>query len=245
LLWIIASTFIVSAVSLAGIVTLAIKKDLLAKILFGLVGFSAGAMLGGAFLHILPEAMEKNPHPEEVFSLLIAGIVLFFLLEKYFHWRHCHQQECRLHAFTYLNLVGDGLHNFLDGMLIAAGFLVSLKLGIVTAAAVILHEIPQELGDFAVLVYGGFSRQKALFFNFLSGLTAIAGALAGYFICVLAGRLSLVILPFAAGGFIYIAGSDLIPELHKETSPGRSLLAFTAFLLGIFFMAFAKRFLPD
>lgn len=244
LVWILASTFLVSLISLIGIFTLAIKDNLLQKILFGFIGFSAGALIGGAFLHILPEALEKAKSTV-VFYYLILGIVLFFLMEKYLHWRHCHNGVCEIHAFTYLNLVGDGFHNFIDGMVIAASFIVSLKLGIVTTLAVILHEIPQELGDFGVLVYGGFSKQKALVYNFISALMAIFGAIIGYFISDFAKGFSNFILPLTAGGFIYIASSDLIPEIHKEKNLRRSNLAFIAFLLGIILMALAKQFLPD
>ncbi len=242
LIWILASTSIVSIISLIGIITLAIKDDLLQKILFCLVGFSAGALISGAFLHILPESLEKV-NSEAVFLYVIFGIVVFFILEKYFYWRHCHEDICDVHTFTYLNLIGDGFHNFIDGMLIAAAFSTSIKLGIVATLAVIFHEIPQELGDFGILVYGGFSKKKALFFNFLTALTAICGAIAGYFLLDFTKGFSNFILPFTAGGFIYIATSDLIPEIHKENNPLRSILGFVSFIFGIVFMALLKRLL--
>jgi len=245
LAWILVSTFVVSLISLIGIFTLSIKDQLLQKILFGLIGFSAGALIGGAFLHILPEALEKT-RSEVVFYYLILGIVLFFLMERYFYWRHCHEEGvCDIHAFTYLNLIGDGFHNFIDGMVIAASFIVSIKLGMVTTLAIILHEIPQELGDFGVLVYGGLSKQKALLYNFISALMAMIGAVAGYFISDVAQGFSNFILPLTAGGFIYIATSDLIPQIHKERDLRRSTLAFIAFLFGIIFMALAKQLLPN
>jgi len=244
LIWILASTFLVSLISLVGIFTLTLKDNLLHKILFCLIGFSAGALIGGAFLHILPECLENNKS-SVVFSYLIVGIIAFFLMERYLHWRHCHEEgECKTHAFTYLNLVGDGFHNFIDGMVIAASFIVSIKLGLVTTLAIILHEIPQELGDFAVLIYGGFSKRKALLFNFASALMAIIGAVVGYFIADFSKSFSNFILPFTAGGFIYIATSDLIPELHKENDLKRATAAFFAFLVGIVFMALAKNLLP-
>ena len=166
-------------------------------------------------------------------------------MERFLHWRHCHEEGvCKTHAFTYLTLVGDGFHNFIDGMVIAASFVVSFQLGLITTLAIILHEIPQELSDFAVLVYGGFSKKKALLFNFVSALTAMIGALVGYFIIDYIQGFSNFILPLTAGGFIYIATSDLIPELHKENDLKRSMAAFSAFLLGIIFMALAKKFLP-
>jgi zinc and cadmium transporter len=245
LISILIATFVVSLVSLIGILTLAIKEKLLKKILFCLIGFSAGALIGGAFLHLLPEALEKS-RSEFVFYLLILGLVLFFLMERYFYWRHCHEGEvCDIHAFTYLNLVGDGFHNFVDGMVIAASFIISFKLGIVTTLAIILHEIPQELGDFGVLVYGGLSKEKALLYNFISALMAMIGAVAGYFISGPMQNFSCFILPLTAGGFIYIGASDLIPEIHKQTNLRRSSLAFFAFLLGIAFMALVKILLHD
>lgn len=245
LIWILVSTFIVSLISLVGILALAIKDKLLHKILFGLIGFSAGALIGGAFLHILPEALEKT-NSISVFYYLILGIVLFFMMERYFYWRHCHEEgACDVHAFTYLNLVGDGFHNFVDGMVIAASFIVSVKLGIATTLAVILHEIPQELGDFAVLVHGGFTKKRALLCNFVSALMAMIGAIAAYFITDIAAGFANFILPLTAGGFIYIATSDLIPEIHKEKDLKRSTSAFIAFLFGIAFMALVKQFIPE
>jgi zinc and cadmium transporter len=245
LFWILASTILVSLISLVGIFTLSMKGNLLHKILFCLIGFSAGALIGGAFLHILPECLE-NSNSNAVFSYLILGIITFFLMERYLHWRHCHEEgECKIHAFTYLNLVGDGFHNFIDGMVIAASFMVSIKLGMITTLAIVFHEIPQELGDFAVLVYGGFTKKKALLFNFASALMAVLGAVIGYFLTDLVKNFANFILPFTAGGFVYIATSDLIPELHKENDLKRSTSAFLAFLLGIIFMALVKNFLPE
>jgi len=243
LAWILVSTFLVSLISLIGIFTFLVKEKQLYRILFYLIGFSAGTLIGSAFLHILPESLEKNSSMF-VFSWLIAGIVLFFFMERYFFWRHCHEEgKCKVHSFTYLNLIGDGFHNFLDGMIIAASFMVSVQVGIVTTLAVIFHEIPQELGDFGVLIYGGFSKSRALLCNFISALAAMVGALVGYFIAGAASGFSSIILPLTAGGFIYIATSDLIPELHKESDLKRSTMAFLAFLCGIGFMAVTKLFL--
>jgi zinc and cadmium transporter len=244
LVWILTSTFVVALVSLIGIFTLFIKGKLLKEILFCLVGFSAGSLISTAFLHILPEVLEKTGSVF-TFHYLILGLVLFFLLERYFYWRHCHDGVCNVHAFSYLNLIGDGLHNFIDGMVIAVSFTVSIKFGIVTTLAVILHEIPQELGDFGVLIFGGFTKQKALFFNFISALAAMAGAVVGYFISDAAIGFSNFILPLTAGGFIYIGASDLIPQIHKESNKKRSTLAFLAFLVGIIFIALTKYFLVD
>jgi zinc and cadmium transporter len=241
LLWSLISTFIISALSLIGVFTLLVKKEILQKILFYLIGFSAGALIGGAFLHILPEVLEQVSSIS-TFSCVIAGFVLFFLLERYFFWRHCHEGVCDVHAFTYLSLIGDGIHNFFDGVMIAVSFCASWQLGTATTLAVILHEIPQELGDFGILVFGGLNVQKALFFNFVSALTAVLGALFGFFMAESLRSFSFFVLPITAGGFIYIAASDLIPQLHKERDRRRSTLAFFAFVTGILLMVLTKIF---
>lgn len=235
LLWIIGSAFLVSIISLIGVFTLTVRDENLNKILLGLVGFSAGALMGGAFLHLVPEALERAGSTT-VFSYLILGFILFFLLERLLYWRHCHDGKCDVHIFTYLNLIGDGIHNFVDGLALAASFVAGIQLGIVATLAVISHEIPQELGDFAVLVYGGFSKTKALFYNLLSALTAILGALIGYFVSSYVESFAVLLVPLAAGGFVYISGSDLIPELHKELEIRKSMLSFGFFLAGILFM---------
>src|SRR3989339_998608 len=235
LIWIISSTLIISFLSLVGVFTLAIKEDLLQRMLLLLVGFSAGALAGGAFLHLLPESLEQLK-PGETFIYALIGFTLFFLLERLFHWRHCHEGKCDVHAFTYLNLYGDGLHNFIDGLVIAGSFVISIPLGIATSLAVALHEIPQEIGDFAVLIYGGFSKYKALAYNLLSALTAVLGGIIGYYLSSAIAGFAPALLPLTAGGFIYIAASDLIPELHKETNLLKANLAFVLFILGIIFM---------
>jgi len=235
LFWIIGSASLVSIISLIGIVTLTLRDELLGKIVLGLVGFSAGALMGGAFLHLMPEALEAS-ESTPVFSYVIIGFILFFLLERLLYWRHCHDGRCDVHIFTYLNLIGDGIHNFVDGLIIAASFMAGIQLGVVATLAVILHEIPQELGDFGVLVYGGLSKARALFYNLLSALTAILGASVGYFVSSYAESFTVLLVPLAAGGFIYVSGSDLVPQLHKETEMRRSMLSFGFFLVGILFM---------
>ena len=236
LAWILGSTFIVSIISLIGIFSLALNEKLLKNILFLLVGFAAGALIGGAFLHLIPGAME-GLDSQRIFLYLILGFVLFFVLEKYFYWRHCHKGICDIHTFTYMNLFGDGLHNFMDGIIIAAAFNSSIKLGIITTLAVIFHEIPQELGDFGVLVYGGFKKSKALFYNFLCALTAIVGALVGYALINIMENITPILMSITAGGFIYIAASDLIPELRKDSGQvKRSNFALLFFIFGIIFM---------
>ncbi len=226
----------VSLISLIGAAALLINDKLLKSLIFLLIAFAAGSLIGGAFLEILPEAMEHTQNVTQLYLFVILGYVLFFILEKYLHWHHHHDEECEKHVFTYLNLVGDGIHNFCDGLIIGAVFLTDVRVGIATTLAIILHEIPQELGDFMVLIYGGFSKGKALFFNFLSASVAIVGTLVGYFFAHTISGFSVGLLPIAAGGFIYIASCDLIPELRKETDPKKSVLITIAFILGIALM---------
>ncbi len=236
LILILVSTFLVSTVSVIGILFLTLKEKMLGKILLMLVSFASGSLLGGAFLHLIPESLSM--YDESVFTAILFGIVVFFLLEKSL-WRHCHERECPVHTFAYLNLFGDGIHNFVDGVIIAASYLSpptpNIPLGVAATWAVISHELPQEIGDFGILVYGGFSRTKALFYNFLTAITAIVGAAFTYFFSAYIPS-SAYLLAFAAGSFIYIATTDLIPELHKERSPARSVAQFVLLSLGIVFM---------
>jgi len=162
------------------------------------------------------------------------------LIEKVFHWRHCHEPECPVHTFGYMNLVGDSIHNFIDGLIIAAAFLTDIPLGISTTIAIAMHEIPQEMGDFGVLIYSGFEKNKALLLNFLVALTVILGAVLGYFLAAGVGPLKMYLLAFAAGGFLYISASDLIPEIRKEQSIRKSLISFGYFILGIGLMYWLK-----
>lgn len=239
LIWILSATILVSLISLIGIFTLGIKSKVLDKLLFLLVGFAAGGLIGGAFLHLLPEALEHGGS-DSVFLYVLIGFTAFFLMERYLYWRHCHNGACEVHTFTYLNLIGDGIHNFTDGLIIAASFVADIKLGMVTTLAVIFHEVPQEMGDFGILLYGGFSKAKALFSNFLCALTAILGAVIGYALSSRIEDISIYLISFTAGGFIYIAASDLIPELHKQKDARRANLSFIAFVLGLIFMMLLK-----
>lgn len=226
--YILASTILISLVSLAGVILLVFGKKT-DSILFVLIAFAAGSMIGASFFNLLPESLEKLSVAYSS-MLLIFGFALFFLIEKFLFWRHCHDEECKVHNFTYLNLIGDGLHNFLDGILVAASYLAGISVGISVTLSVIFHEIPQEIGDFAVLIYGGFSKVEALLFNLLSASLAILGALIGYYFLA---DFSYLLVPVAAGSFLYIAASDLIPELHKEKDLWKSMLAFFFFVLGV------------
>jgi len=236
--YILLSVIVVSLISLTGIFFISLSKRSLEKILMVLIAFASGGMIGGAFLHLMPEAVSSGV--KNVWIYLIAGMLLFFIIEKIFHWRHCHKGKCEIHPFAYLNLLGDGVHNFIDGLVIAASYIISFEIGFATTVAVILHEIPQEIGDYGVLVYGGFTKARALFYNFLTALTAVAGALIGYF---LRNAVNMdYLLPFTAGGFIYIAASDLIPEMKKTTKISNSIIEFSFLILGIALMFLMKVF---
>ena len=161
-------------------------------------------------------------------------------MEKILHWRHCHDEHCEAHSFGYINLIGDGVHNFIDGLIIAAAFLIDVRLGITTTIAIAFHEIPQEIGDFGVLLYAGFERLKALVLNFSVALVATVGGIIGYFLSFTLESLTIYLLPFAAGGFIYISTSDLIPEIRKETKIGKSILSILIFITGILMMYLIK-----
>ena len=232
---ILASVTAVSLVSFIGVFFMGLKEAVVGRILMALVGFASGSLLGAVFFDLIPEAAETG---QAIWIYIVAGILIFFVMEKFLYWRHCHDENCEVHNFAYLNIIGDGIHNFIDGMLIAAGFLTSASLGFTTTLAVMFHEIPQELGDYGVLLYGGFGSRKALAYNFLSAITAIAGALITYLLVEgsKAQILAELLVPFAAGGFIYIATTDLMPELHKRTQVKDSVIQLVALLLGIALM---------
>jgi zinc and cadmium transporter len=240
LLPILLATLLVSSISLVGILFLSLNDKILNNLLLILVAFASGALLGGAFLDLLPESLASGS--EEVFIFVLLGIMLFFVIEKFLRWS-CHERKCDIHAFTYLDLIGDGVHNWIDGMIIAASFLTSIELGIVTTFAVVAHEVPQEIGDFGILVYGGFKKTKALFYNFLSALTAVFGAIFTYYLIQHTEHLTTLLLPFAAGGFIYIAATDLLPELHKREKIKDSIVQLIVLSLGIILMWSLKVFL--
>lgn len=229
------SVLIVSLVSLIGILTLSIKTNRLKKILIYIISFSAGALFGDAFIHLIPEAVEETGFGLKTSLYILSGIIFSFIVEKFIHWRHCHLPHSKehVHPFAVMNLLGDSIHNLIDGIIIGASYIVSIPTGIATTIAVILHEIPQEIGDFGVLLQGGFSKAKALTFNFLTAATAVLGAIISLVLSSRIDGLTAFLIPFAAGTFIYIAGSDLIPELHKEVKFQKSLIQLITFLVGI------------
>jgi len=240
-LWTTGSVIVISLISLVGVATLSLNKTKLKAILLFLVSFAVGGLFGDAFIHILPESFETLGANLMTSLYILAGIFIFFILEKFMRWRHCHVPVSKehMHPVAMLNLMGDGVHNMLDGMIVAASFAASIPIGIATTLAVILHEIPQEIGDFGILVYSGMPVRKALFFNFLSALTAVLGATLALLLESRLKGFSNYLLPITAGGFLYIGGSDLIPELHKEDHAKFStpLLQLIFIMLGIGIMA--------
>lgn len=247
-LWAIVSVVIVSLISLIGLFSISIKEDKLKKILIYLVSFSTGALLADTFFHLLPEAVEETGFNIWLSIYILSGIIFSFIIEKIIHWHHCHHthsSECMeehhhfddIHPYAKMNLVGDSVHNLIDGLIIGASYLVSIPIGVATTIAVVLHEIPQEIGDFGILLHGGYSRKRALFLNFVTGLIAVVGAVAALLIGQFTENLTQFLIPFAAGGFIYIACSDLVPELHKETNTKKSLIQVAVLILGVIIIA--------
>jgi zinc and cadmium transporter len=232
LFWIIGSGLLMSLLSLVGITTLALSEKNLHRILLPLVALSAGSLLGGALFHMIPESIEKIGAGLSVYIYVAGGFTFFLLLEQFLHWHHCHREEAHCKKpQTYLILVGDGIHNFIGGIAVAGTFLIDIRLGISTWLAAAAHEVPQELGDFGVLVHGGWSRKKALFWNFLSALTFLLGGLLTYILSF--SDWIYFLIPFAAGNFIYIGASDLIPEVNKHESFSRNILHFCCFCIGL------------
>lgn len=242
LLWILGATILDGLMAFGGAIALKLSEKTLRKMVMILVSFAAGAMLAGALFHLIPEAIESIDEPLTISALILAGFILFFVVERYLHWHHCHDNECKTHPMTALVLFGDSVHNFLDGLVIAASFLVSIPFGIVTTAVILGHELPQELGDFGILVYGGYSKEKALIYNGLSQFTCVLGGVLGFAASNYAESVSTYLLPFAAGGFLYIAASDLIPEMHKEPDLKKVMLNFAVFCAGLAFMIAIKVF---
>jgi len=234
----LASVILVSLVSLIGVFTLSLSEKFLGKILVYMISFAAGGLLGDAFIHLLPEAVEESGFTLNISLYLLAGIAASFIMEKIIRWRHCHHPTTASHPHpvAMMNLFGDAVHNFIDGLVIGASYLISIPVGVATTIAVVMHEIPQEIGDFGVLLHGGLSKRKALFLNFATALTAVLGVVVALVLSSYVESTTHFLVPFAAGGFIYIAVADLIPELHKEVALKRSLLQFSFFTLGILLM---------
>lgn len=238
LLWILGITVINSLLGFAGIFSLFVREATLGRVVKVLVAFSAGALLGGGFFHLLAESLGRLSIML-AFGITIIGFLLFFLLEEYLHWHHC--EKCEIHPYSYLMIIGDSIHNFIDGLVLAAAFMVSIPIGLVTSLMVIGHEFPQELGVFAILVSGGFEKARAMLYSFLAQTTCILGGIVGFLFISKVEIISTYLLPFAAGGFIYIAASDLIPGMHK-TEGAEKITSFAWLCAGLLFMLAIKIF---
>ncbi|MHC4662617.1 MAG: ZIP family metal transporter [Planctomycetota bacterium] len=267
LLYSIIATGLISLVALIGIFFVRMREETMKKIIFVLVALATGGLMGGAFLHLIPKALEQiqaqgavghcdEEHDAEDIAdyheahcdanlakvgwMVLAGFVLFFLLERIIRWRHCHGGVCDVHPVSYLSLIGDGIHNFFDGIVIAGAFLINMKTGIVTSVVILAHEIPQEIGDYGILIHSGMSPRRALVLNLLTALTAIIGAVLGYFAFSALETGLPWLMALAAGNFIYIAASDLVPELHKEPDNRRAFAAFGIFCFAVLLMGLIR-----
>jgi len=235
---------IVSAISLTGILVLVISKRDLKWVVSILVALAGGVMLGEVFIHIIPEVVREFGFGLKISLYFLTGILFFYVLEEFLAWRHCHDVDCDNHPkkLALMNLVGDGFHNLADGMLIAGSFMASTSLGIATTIAVAIHEIPQELGDFGILLNAGFSKRKAILYNLLSGLVALLGMALVLLIGSRVSGITSFVVPFTGGGFLYIVGSGIIPELHRRTENKfvKSLMQFLVFVAGVVIMVLVR-----
>jgi len=242
---ILLATFLGSVVSLGGGVLLLWREQLAKRFALTLVGFAAGSLMAASFFELIPDVLEiREVSYQSLAFALISGILIFFLFEKFLKWYHCHDQEkCDYHTFSGAVLFGDALHNFVDGISIALSFLLSPAAGVTTAIAVFAHEIPQEIGDFGVLLHAGYSRARVFWYNVLTALTALGGAVLGYLL-PLSSLLIGILLAFIAGSFLYIAVSDLLPELRHRTSKveGEHILSI---ILGVLMVWAVGIFLPE
>ncbi len=231
----IASVTLVSLLSLIGFAFISLNEEKLRRIIFVMVSLAVGALFGDAFIHLLPESFERSQSTVKTSLYVLAGMLGFFVLEKFLLWKHQHvlDSASHVHPVGYMNLGADAIHNLIDGMIIGVAYLVSVPVGVATTIAVVCHEIPHELGNFFVLLHAGFQARRALLFNFVSAIFAIVGCVVSLLIGSHVETFSQALIPLAAGGFIYIAGTDLVPELHKESNPVKSLVQLLAMGTGV------------
>ena len=232
LAWIVLAGLAMSAIALVGAVSVLMPPATLDRVLLPIVGLAAGSLLGGALFHMLPEAIDAIGNRLGVYVALVAGFLVFFVLEQFLHWHHCHRADHTTHRpLGYLILLADGLHNFIGGLAVGGAFVVDVRVGIVAWLVAAAHEVPQELGDFGVLMHSGWRRRSALLWNFASALTFLAGALVAY---AMAEHVEVAyLLPFAAGNFVYIAAADLLPEITSEERTRDKVETTAAFVAGL------------
>jgi len=232
LTWIVVAGLGMSALALVGAITVFMSASTLDRIVLPMVGLAAGSLLGGAFFHMLPESVDALGNGTGAYLAVVVGFIVFFVLEQFLHWHHCHRAEHSEHRpLGHLVLLADGLHNLIGGLAVGGAFVVDIRVGIVTWLVAAAHEVPQELGDFGVLVHSGWQRRSALAWNLASALTFLVGALVAY---ALAERVQVAyLLPFAAGNFLYIGAADLLPEITSETRTRDKLETSGTFLVGL------------
>ena len=232
--WIVTFSVLGSVGAIGGAAALLLFPDRVRITLIPcLISYATGTLLGAAFLGMIPHALEHAQAPV-VLATVLAGIILFFLLEKLVLWHHCHEEKCEVHGTAgTLLLIGDAFHNFIDGVVIAAAFITSIPFGVATSLAVIAHEVPQEIGDFGVLLESGYSKKKAFIYNLLSSVSTLPGAIIAYFYLKTSQVIIPYILALSAASFIYIAIADLIPSLHKKVGPVASIRQLILILAGV------------
>jgi zinc and cadmium transporter len=243
LLWIILSGLLMSSIALVGVTTLLLSAKAQQRLLSPLVALSAGSLLGGAFFHMIPASIEAMGSHTAVYAWILAGFSVFYAVEQFLHWHHCHREYADCKPMGHLILLGDTLHNFLGGIAVAGTFMIDIRLGITTWLAAAAHEVPQEFGDFAVLIHSGWPPRRALLFNTLSALTFPLGGVMAYALSFTFDVSFLV--PFAAGNFLYIGASDLIPEVNKQRHLGPSFVHFGSFVSGILLLLLIKDLFGD
>jgi zinc and cadmium transporter len=220
-----------SLIALVGAFALMLSEEDVERLTLPLVALAAGTLLGGSFFHLLPESIDRGMDALEAFEWAIAGFLVFFVLEQFLHWQHSHGRLGEEEPVTYLILTADGLHNFIGGLAVGGAFVIDIHLGLLAWVAAAAHEVPQELGDFGVLVHGGWEPERALRWNVLSALTFPIGGVLAWFLS--AGIDVAFLVPFGAGNFIYIAAADLTPEVKHVSDTRRSVLHLVAFVTGL------------
>ncbi len=248
LIEIFLSVLLISLISLVGSGLIFFRKINFKEKIYYMISFAAGTMLAAAFFDIIPESF--NEIGLNSINYILGGIILFLLIEKYIHWHHCNTERCeekhkKVKPYVFLNLIGDGLHNFIDGAVIAAAYMTNFELGLITTFSVAVHELPQEIGDFSILLKGGLKFKQGILFNFITALAAFLGM----FLAITASKyienLTPILLSIAAGGFIYLSLSDIVPETHKETEPKKIFKQTLLMILGIALVYGLMMILPE
>jgi zinc and cadmium transporter len=240
---ILLSSIIVALISFVGILTFYLKHETLKKYTWILIALASGTLLAAAFFHLIPETFHEAGELAPIY--ILVGILTSYIIESGLHWHHC-RGECKtkIKPMGYLISIGDGIHNFIDGIVLGAAYLADFNLGVITTIAIIAHEIPQEISDFGILIKAGYSKKRALIVNFFTASTIIVGSLVAYFFATSAETL-IPLIGFAGGNFLYLALSDLVPELHEHNSTKRTITKFAVMLFGIALLYFISGMIPS